>query len=374
MRKIQYTFVALVLSVAADSYGLEPVKDSTDIYMARAANRGFSKLDLNKDGLYKPEENPDQWRKFKRHDKNKDGALDLEEFKSIPLKYIDSPGKQIRNVIFKKVANRPVYLDFYFPDVDDSTEKPVVLYTHGGGWAAGSKQGAGNASFNVVHKALLKQGFCVASVDYRLVKADAGTAMRDCVIDSKDALRFLSAHREALGIDPMKIYTFGDSAGGHLAQMVLLSPPDTLTGDPELAQFPYKTVAGVSWYGPCDFENPQLFNHDDRENFRDRFGPRIMGSDTGPTDKPERYREMSPVNYLTKVSPPLLMIQGDKDTTIPVKQAYRMQEALKTVAAPVEILIIKNAGHNWRSVDAPIEPSRNEIVKSTIDSFVKHNK
>lgn len=370
MKIIRNTFVALAISFAASCYGLEPLKDSTDTYMAKVGNRGFSKLDLDKDGLFKSEENPAQWKKLKRHDKNKDGALDLEEFKSVSLKYVDSPGKQIRNVIFKRVDSRPVYLDFYFPDVDNSTAKPVVLYTHGGGWAAGSKQGAGNASFNVVHKALLKQGFCVASVGYRLVKADAGTAMRDCVIDSKDALRYLSAHREALGIDPMKIYTFGDSAGGHLAQMVLLSPPDTLTGDPELAKYPYKTVAGVSWYGPCDFEDPQLFNHDDRKGFRDRFGARIMGSDTGPTDKLERYREMSPVNYLTKDSPPLLMIQGDKDTTIPVKQAYRMQEALKTIDAPVEILFVKNAGHNWRSVDAPIEPSRGEIVKRTVEFLV----
>ena len=82
---------------------------------------------------------------------------------------------------------------------------------------------------------------------------------------------------------------------------------------------------------------------------------------------------MSPVSYLTEDSAPLLMIQGDKDTTIPVKQAYRMQEALKTIKAPVEILIVKNAGHNWRSVDAPIAPTRNEIIQSTIDFLLKHS-
>ena len=97
-----------------------------------------------------------------------------------------------------------------------------------------------------------------------------------------------------------------------------------------------------------------------------------MGSNTGPQDKKERYREMSPVSYLTKNSPPLLMIQGDKDTTIPVKQAYRMQKALETIKAPVEILIVKNAGHNWRKVDADIEPSRTQIIQRTIDYFRKH--
>jgi acetyl esterase/lipase len=287
-------------------------------------------------------------------------------------RYVDSPGKQLRNVIYKTVGERKLYLDFYLPDADTSTSKPLVIYTHGGGWAAGSKHGAGRASFNVVHKALLAEGFCVASIGYRLVKKGGKTAMRDCVVDVKDAVRFLSAHREALGIDPMRIFTFGDSAGGQLAQMLLLSPPDSLAGDPELAKFAYKTVAGVSWYGPCDFEDPQLFNHDDRANFRDRFGPRILGADSKPQDKLRLYREMSPIQYLSADSPDLLMIQGDGDTTIPVKHAYHMQKRAEELQAPVEILIVKNAGHNWRKAGGEIEPTRETIIERTVKFLVSH--
>lgn len=291
-----------------------------------------------------------------------------------PSKYVSSSGKQLLEIVYKQVEGQNLYLDFYFPNEDTSTQKPVVIYTHGGGWAAGSKNSAGHGSFNVVHQALLKEGFCVAAVQYRLTKKDTGVAMRDCVIDAKDAIRFLSAHSESLGIDPHRIYTFGDSAGGHLAQMLLFTPPDSFTGDSELAKYTYKTVAGVSWYGPCDFEDEQLFNHDDRANFRDRFGPRIMGSETGPQTKEARYHEMSPVNYLTTDSPALLMIQGDGDTTIPVKQAYRMQAALESIPAPVEITIVKNAGHNWRMGDGKtaIKPSRDEIIELTVQFFRDH--
>jgi dipeptidyl aminopeptidase/acylaminoacyl peptidase len=66
------------------------------------------------------------------------------------------------------------------------------------------------------------------------------------------------------------------------------------------------------------------------------------------------------------------MIQGNKDTTIPVKQAYHMQNKVKELDADVEILIVKNAGHNWRKVDAEISPTRDEIVKKTIQFFVDH--
>ena len=93
-----------------------------------------------------------------------------------------------------------------------------------------------------------------------------------------------------------------------------------------------------------------------------------------PEDKTKLYREMSPVNYLSKSSPPLFMIQGDKDTTIPVKHAYRMKKDAEVIGAPVEIVIMNNAGHNWRKVDANIDPTRDEIVDQSVAFLVNHLK
>ena len=357
---------------ASHLFALEPLKESSEAYVEVAAQRFLKRYDVNGNGRFEKSESEQAWKRSGRHDKNKDGVLDRAELKQMPLGYVTSSGKQLKNVRYKKTATEDLYLDFYFPDEDKSANKPVVIYTHGGGWAAGSRHGAGNASFDVVHKKLLAKGFCVASVSYRLWRKDGQTAMRDCVIDAKDAIRFLSAHQKALGIDPMRIYTFGDSAGGQMAQMLLLAPPKSLPGDPDLAQYEYKTVAGVSWYGPCDFEKSDLFNHDDRPDFRDRFGPRIMMPDSKTEEKLPRYREMSPVNYLTKDSPALLMIQGDKDTTIPVKHAYYMQDKANAFDAPVEILIVKNAGHNWREVGAAIQPTRHVIIDRTVQFLVNH--
>jgi dipeptidyl aminopeptidase/acylaminoacyl peptidase len=86
------------------------------------------------------------------------------------------------------------------------------------------------------------------------------------------------------------------------------------------------------------------------------------------------YREMSPINYLKKDSPPLLMAQGDADTTIPVKHAYYMEKRAKELGAPVDMMIIKHAGHNWRQADGktPIEPGLDVIVKKSVDFIVSH--
>ena len=194
--------------------------------------------------------------------------------------------------------------------------------------------------------------------------------MRDCVIDSKDAIRYLVKNSKALAIDPEKLFVFGDSAGGQIAQMLLLSSSETLPGDGALADVEYKVKAGLSWYGPCDFEKQDLFNHDDRPDFSDRFGPRIVNQSDTAEEKLRLYREMSPINYLKRESPPLFMIQGDKDTTIPVKHAYYMAKKAKEIEAPVQTLIVKNSGHNWRKVDAEISPSRNEIVEASAQFFV----
>ncbi|MDB4743670.1 alpha/beta hydrolase [Planctomicrobium sp.] len=285
-------------------------------------------------------------------------------------KYLETDGERKLEVVYKSIGGRDLKLDLYYPTAKRSEKCPVIVFTHGGGWAAGNRYKAASGSFAIVFKQLIKEGFAVAPVTYRLAKKERNVAMRDCVIDCKDAVRYLAKNCEALGIDPMRVCVMGDSAGGHIAQMLLLASPELLQGDPSLAEVSYRMVAGVSWYGPCDFEKTDLFNHNDSANFKDRFASRILGSDSGPKDKLARYREVSPINYLSKDSPLLLMIQGDKDTTIPVKHAHYMQQKANDVEAPVEIMIVKNAGHNWRKVDAEIDPSRDAIIERTVQFFV----
>lgn len=339
-----------------------------------AAKRQLHRYDKDGNGRIEKHEDAKVWVRLRKLDKNRDGALTLEELKAVKVNYVPSKGEQKLEILYKQTSEgKALHLDLYYPTKEKRAAKcPLLVYTHGGGWAAGSKQGAAVGTHGQAMLELLDAGFCVASVNYRLYRREGTVAMRDCVIDSKDAVRYLCKNSQELGIDPQRVYTLGDSAGGHIAQMLLLSSPDSLPGDPDLAGAPYRMVAGVSYYGPCDFEDAQLFNHDDRPDFRDRFGARILPPDTDPKVKLARYREMGPINYLTKNSPPLLMIQGDKDTTIPVKHAYHMQKKAEALNAPVEIMIIKNAGHNWRSVGAPIEPSREAIVARTVDFLVEH--
>ena len=297
--------------------------------------------------------------------------------------------QQKLDITYKTTDQGPLKLDLYYPaakltraagsarsidSIRSTGAYPLVIYTHGGGWAAGSKKAARHGNKGKLVDRLISKGFCVAAVQYRLCSKDTGTTIKHCVIDSKDALRFLAKNATSYHIDPERIFTFGDSAGGQIAQMLLLSDPSSLVGDPALADARYTMRAGVSWYGPCDFENTELFNPDGRPNFRDRFAPRVLPPDYKPSEKLRLYREVSPVNYLSKNNPPLLMVQGDGDTTIPVHHAHHMGQKAKTIGSPVNIMIIKNAGHNWRMADGktPISPTKDDIIERSVDFLTAH--
>ena len=219
-------------------------------------------------------------------------------------------------------------------------------------------------------QALNAQGFCVASVDYRLCTKEGNITVHDCVTDAKDALRFLAKNAAQFSLDAERVFTWGDSAGGHLAQMLLLSPPESFPGDPTLADAKYHLIAGVSWYGPCDFEKIELFTPPDGNAVRDRFGARIIKPGVDDKTKLAAYREVSPVTYLRAHSPPLLMMQGDKDPTIPVHHARYMKERGDAMKAPVETFIVENSGHNWREVGGALRPSLDEIMTKTA-AFMK---
>ncbi len=283
-------------------------------------------------------------------------------------------GKVRIDVAYKKTEQGPLGLDLHYPaGPAPKTGYPLVIFTHGGGWAKGSKTiGSKGGRFEAVN-ALNKAGFCVASVHYRLCTKDGRIVMRDCIIDSKDALRYLAKNASALSLDSKSVFTFGDSAGGHIAQMVLLSPPESFPGDPKLANASFRLLGGVSWYGPCDFEKKNLFLKPDGTGNVDRFKDRILRGDENPEQELAAVREISPVNYLKADMPPLLMLQGDQDTTIPVHHAHYMKERADLVAAPVTKLIVKNASHGWKQRgDGPMSMTHEEIVDQTVRFMLGH--
>src|ERR1700693_5016759 len=82
--------------------------------------------------------------------------------------------------------------DLYLPKNKQSGPSTLIFWIHGGAWMLSNKDWD-----NV--KYLVKQGYALASVDYRL-SGDAifPAQIRDC----NTALNFILAHADSYGIDP----------------------------------------------------------------------------------------------------------------------------------------------------------------------------
>ena len=119
------------------------------------------------------------------------------------------------DIVYKTTAAGELHLDLFYPATELVGAYPLVVYTHGGGWAAGSKNIAqGRSSIARTVRGLTEAGFCVAAVQYRLCK-NGETSIRDCVTDAMDAVRYLAKQGEALHLDASRVFTYGDSAGGN---------------------------------------------------------------------------------------------------------------------------------------------------------------
>ena len=340
-------------------------------YDTTFAQRSMDRYDTDGDQLVSEEEAGKQWIRYGKLDQDGDGALSLEEMKKLPQAYLKHDGKRYLNLCYKQTAEEDLYVDLYLPRKAGKKPAPLLYYTHGGGWSAGSKHGIAGGSFSSVATALLEEGFAVASVNYRLCKKGRSVTMYECLEDCKDGLRFLIKDAKKYGIDPNAVYPFGDSAGGHLAQMMTLSSAESFVGDPSLAGVRYRVKAGVSWYGPSDFTRNELFSLDGVTDKRNRFLGRIFKPGEEVNKDAQRVKEISPIYYLSADTPPLYMMQADKDACIPVHHAYEMKKKADAVGADFGSVVVKDAGHNWRNVDAAeTTPTRDEIIQMTIDYFL----
>lgn len=99
-----------------------------------------------------------------------------------------------------------------------SKDAPLLVFLHGGGWSGGDKADE-LASPKIKH--FRARGFALATVNYRLVPE---VPVADQVQDAADAVGYLAAHGDRLGIAPRKIVLMGHSSGGHLAALLGTDP------------------------------------------------------------------------------------------------------------------------------------------------------
>jgi len=195
------------------------------------------------------------------------------------------------NVVYKSVDGKELKADVYIPNNAKDRKYPAVLLIHGGGWLTGSKE---NERVMAQHLALY--GYVGITASYRLgTEAEYPAA----VLDLKAAAKWMRRNADSLQIDPNKIAVLGASAGAQLATLLGVTPDSETyqTGDAKISD---KFQAIINLDGVVSFVHPEA-----QEGWM--AGTWFGGS---KSEKPELWKEASPLEYVDEQTPPTLFINS----------------------------------------------------------------
>jgi acetyl esterase/lipase len=190
---------------------------------------------------------------------------------------------------------------------------------------------------------LLKGGYTVFVVRH-------GSAPRyfvpEMIEDIRRSVRFVRLHGPSFKIDPAHLGITSGSSGGHLALMVGMTGDDGIVdSQDQVERVSSRTQAIVAWFPPTDMINWGAPNgYRTIETLRPAFFQQIFGKITNLEDQ---LKSISPIYQLSKDDPPLLLVHGDKDTTVPVQQSKLLEAKYKEADLDVQLIVHPGGGHSY---------------------------
>ena len=255
-----------------------------------------------------------------------------------PIRYKSSDGLEI-----------PAFLTL--PKGVTDKNLPLILYPHGGPWYRDSW------GYEPIAQFLANRGYAVLQPNFRgstgYGKKFLNAGNREWGQKMQDDITWGVKDLIARGIaDPKRVGILGGSYGGYA----------TLAG---VAFTPDLYAAAVDIVGPSNLLT-----------FLDSIPPyweaarKIFDSRLGDPDTPEgkaQLERQSPLNSVTKIRTPLLVVQGANDPRVKKAESDQIVVALRERKLPVEYLVADDEGHGFA------KPVNNMAMMATAEKFLaKH--
>lgn len=232
-----------------------------------------------------------------------------------------------RNIVYKRANNYECKLDVYAAK-DRSKPRPTLIYIHGGGWIAMTKE-----DWTMAVMPYLAMGMDAVNVEYRIASISlAPAAVEDC----RCALRWVYEHAKDYGFDTTKLVVSGHSAGGHLSLITGMLDPSAGFDYECPGQDQLKVAAIVNFFGITDVAD--LLDGPNRKDYPNMW----LGS---LPNRKELAKQVSPLTYVKRGSPPILTIHGDADDIVPYQQAVRLHQALDKVGVVNRLYTVPGGKH-----------------------------
>lgn len=243
---------------------------------------------------------------------------------------------------YKSPGGFALDLHLFLPDsLKEGKKRPVMVYFSGGSWTKGNPEWA---FYNCENYA--KKGWIGVSVEYRLADRH-GTTPFESVMDARSAIRWLRQHADEYHIDTNRIVGAGNSAGAHLVLTTVLADKlnektDDLRYNPSVnlllissGVYDFMTDANTSWVA---------------KHLKDK----------------SMVREISPVHLVRKGLPPMLILHGTNDQSVPYNTAELFNEEMKKLGNDIEFHKLEGGPHAiWfdRRFSRTVSALRNEYLK-----------
>ena len=266
------------------------------------------------------------------------------------LKSLEKAAYVEARMVFGTGGGRDLRLDLYLPSEKDGPF-PGVVFIHGGGWRAGHP---GHFSRQAMY--LAANGYVCACIEYRL----SGEAPFPAAIeDVKCAIRWLRAEgTKHFNVDPERIAVSGGSAGGHLTLLAATSGGvEELEGSGGWQEYSSRVQCAVAFNPVSSFDD-----------FHIKVVKDFMGGSY--EEVPGNYRKASPATWLDESDPPVLILHGKEDKTVPYSQSLTFIEKLEEYGIEAELYTEQGMGHTWFSFPPYFVPTTTAL-KNFLDKHLK---
>lgn len=257
-------------------------------------------------------------------------VLDDAGHDGIPADFLSRP----QSIQYPTLEGETAHALFYAPkntdfDAPPDERPPLMVISHGGPTSATS------SVRNLGIQYWTSRGFAVLDVNYggstgygrayrRRLDGEWGIVdVDDCIAGA----RYLVEQDE---VDGKRMVIRGGSAGGFTT----------------LAALTFRDVfrAGASYYGVSDLGALAEATH--------KFESRYLDGLIAPySERPDLYRERSPIEHVDQLSCPIIFFQGMEDKVVPPAQAEKMVDALRAKGIPVAYLSYEGEQHGFRRAE-----------------------
>lgn len=289
----------------------------------------------------------------------------------------NSTVKVHKDILWAQPNGFKLTLDIYEPKTKKKAY-PVLIIFHGGGWLLNSKSIMDNMA-----EYMAKNGdLVVVNANYRLLGDNNNTTTaNELVEDAMGVVLWVKDNIKQYRGNPEKVAVTGDSAGGHLASMVMLAGrqleadrfegnslgfaptylPKNMTPEKIAQKDGLKIQAVILSYTAFDLQQAAKNGFETANNpfwkYADVTPRGLFGKNINVESRPEFYRAVSPINYIPNAKqyqlPPQFVLVGSEDSMTTPKIAQSYVNKLKQAKQTVEFKIYPGKGHGFLDSGCP---------------------